>query len=481
MPSYSEQWLTDRMTGGGRRLCAGGIFTFPLFSPFLVEHFKLTAPRLTTIVLAGMIGQYPFAAFVGKAIDLYGPWSCSLASSVLFSLGFGLFAHEIYKTLDDIAAPSKSSFERLTLYYFLAGLGTVTSYFSSLFAASKNFPEYIGIASGVTMAIFGLSPVFFSLIASTFFTDEGSELDVMHFITFMAILTGVVHLIGAINLQTTSLTTAEIVSGHEDAEDEENISEQTADERTSLITPKKLNVQVTVVPIEHNQSLIDILNDRYFWLLGLALIICVGSCEMIMSNLGSIVMTLPSSSSVPSSVATATQVRLLSLSNTITRLVVGPLADFASPMASFLPNGTIHYTRKHHISRVAFLSGASMLLVLTYTWMELGVRSREDVWVLSVGTGIAYGTIFTTLPGVVSGVWGLSNLGRNFGIITYAPFIGTPLFSYLFAFVSAAHASDGGVCKGEQCWRLTFAVTIISAAVSLFASVLLWRKWKGRV
>ena len=75
-----------------------------------------------------MIGQYPFAALVGKAIDKYGPWSCSLASATLFSVGFGAFALEIAKTPDDIALPSKSSFERLTLFFFMAGLGTVTSY-----------------------------------------------------------------------------------------------------------------------------------------------------------------------------------------------------------------------------------------------------------------------------------------------------------------------------------------------------------------
>ncbi len=33
-------------------ICAGGIFTFPLMSPVLAEHLKLTQPQLTTIVLA---------------------------------------------------------------------------------------------------------------------------------------------------------------------------------------------------------------------------------------------------------------------------------------------------------------------------------------------------------------------------------------------------------------------------------------------
>jgi hypothetical protein len=74
-----------------------------------------------------MMGQYPFAAFVGKVIDHCGPWSCSLVSAVLFSAGFGLFSLEIAKTPDDITQPSSTSFHNLTFFFFLAGLGTVFS------------------------------------------------------------------------------------------------------------------------------------------------------------------------------------------------------------------------------------------------------------------------------------------------------------------------------------------------------------------
>lgn len=210
---------------------------------------------------------------------------------------------------------------------------------------------------------------------------------------------------------------------------------------------------------------------------------------MVISNIGSIVVSLPSVSPAPSLLVpsstdasvTATQVRLLSLSNTISRLLVGPLADFVSPVASYLPCGTIFFARKHHISRIAFIFAASALLVLTYSYMELGVRSRDDLWILSIGTGVAYGGFFTALPGIVSSVWGLSNLGRNFGVITYAPFLGTPIFSYLYAFVAAAHADNKGVCVGLECWRLTFGVAIASAAVSMALSVVLWWRWAGRV
>ncbi len=140
---------------------------------------------------------------------------------------------------------------------------------------------------------------------------------------------------------------------------------------------------------------------------------------MVISNVGTIVTSLPPSSSaslasIPSAaIATSTQVRLLSLANTVSRLLVGPIADFISPIASHLPGGTLHYPRKHIISRMSFLSGSAILLFLTFGWMGFGISSQQELWLLryvffvesvqvshtslSFGTGIAYGTVFTVL------------------------------------------------------------------------------------
>ena len=70
----------------------------------------------------------------------------------------------------------------------------------------------------------------------------------------------------------------------------------------------------------------------------------------------------------------------------------------------------------------------------------------------------------------------------------YAPFLGTPTFSYLYAFISDAHVADAepgadvdGVCRGPSCWKLTFEVSALGAALAFGASLYLWRAWKGRV
>ena len=74
-----------------------------------------------------MVGQYPFAALVGKVLDAYGPRACSFIAGVLFSSGFGLFSHEIASAPEDATTPDNWAFRRLFVYFGLIGLGTVFS------------------------------------------------------------------------------------------------------------------------------------------------------------------------------------------------------------------------------------------------------------------------------------------------------------------------------------------------------------------
>ena len=152
------------------------------------------------------------------------------------------------------------------------------SYFSALFAASKNFPDYIGIASGSSMALFGLSPLFLSLLASNYFTSDIDGLDVQSFVTFLAVLSGLVNLVGAINLRVPQSEPA--VEVEESGVDEESIATQSTSERAPLLAGKsRPKVQVTVVPVE-SQTVLDLLKEPNFWVLGLATLICLGSVSL---------------------------------------------------------------------------------------------------------------------------------------------------------------------------------------------------------
>ncbi|TFK42691.1 major facilitator superfamily domain-containing protein [Crucibulum laeve] len=472
----SAQTLLTCCSIAGNALCAGGIFTFPLVSPALASNSKLTQPQLTTIVLAGMMSQYPFAAIVGKIIDQRGPSVCSFAAALLFSSGFGAFAFDIYYAPTDASEPSSPLFHRLTFFFLLAGLGTVFSYFSSLFAASKAFPTHLGLASGTSLALFGLSPLFLSFIASTFFTDPTSGLLIVsQYMAFLAVMTGCVNIFGVFALKCIPGVPNDKVSHPPQVDAEAHLPEDT----TPLLPPKSNKIV--------DSSSLGLLKDTNFWLLAIFCVITLGASEMIISNIGTIVLSLPSALSGPQSgrittdASTAHQVRLLSISNTISRIAVGPLADFVSPVASCSLAGVKAYPRKHRISRIAFLFFPAFLLALTFLWMEYGVTSQANVWALSVGTGLGYSAIFTVLPSIMSSVWGIDNLGRNFGMMMFAPFTGTPLFSYIYAFVSASHSSGGGICEGRSCWQTTFWTSFSASILAMFISAILWKRWHDRV
>jgi len=108
---------------------------------------------------------------------------------------------------------------------------------------------------------------------------------------------------------------------------------------------------------------------------------------MVISNIGTIVAALPAT--VPDQAIfissiddTPHQVKLISIANTLTRILVGPLADYVSPIASYLPNGTIVHVRKHRISRVSFLLFSALLLVFTFFWSSFGVTTQDGIWIL---------------------------------------------------------------------------------------------------
>jgi hypothetical protein len=129
---------------------------------------------------------------------------------------------------------------------------------------------------------------------------------------------------------------------------------------------------------------------------------------MIISNIGTIVLSLSPKSasgtrilSSSTETATATQVRLISVSNTLSRLLSGPLVDFMSPVTPNIPGNSLSSPSMYHISRVAFLSWVPLLLAGTFFYQELAVQTPDDLWTLSVATGAAYGLTFTILYVIV--------------------------------------------------------------------------------
>ncbi|KAG9127504.1 putative monocarboxylate transporter mch1 [Ceratobasidium sp. 392] len=426
-------------------ITAGGIFCFPLFAPYLVKHLDLSQPELSSIVLAGMMGQYPFAAGWGMLIDRVGPWACSLAASCLFSVSFGTFAYLIEHE-------GISSHRWLVLLFFLAGSAAVSSYFSALFA-TRTHSATGGLATSIPLALFGLSPLFLSYVATLpGFQFDNGDFNAPKFIAFLAVGAGLIHFISAFGLRVRYDSPHSVEPNAHDAQ----LPDVDVSERTPLLKKQAMlpgspaSSSSALAPIGDDGSVLGLLSDSSFWLFAAIVLVITGSAEMVISNIGSIVMTLPGSGSA------ATQVRLISVANTLARLCSGPLADLISPLGTKDTCGAYKFPTARRLS-------------------PFGVRSCGSLPVLSVGTGLAYGAVWAVVPSITGTVWGFPNLGRNFGIVSYAPFIGTPIFTYLYAYIGDE------ACQGRSCWSNTFKVCAAATGVAFVGTTTLWKWWRDRV
>ena len=131
--------------------------------------------------------------------------------------------------------PGESSNVTFVFMFFLAGLGTVASYAVPSYSSNTTilseasqiflmpflcyqsrqikprvymdplrdsfhnqvFPKSTGLATGVVTALFGLSPLFLSAVASTFLMDHSGELDAPRCMVWLAVGAGVANFVGS--------------------------------------------------------------------------------------------------------------------------------------------------------------------------------------------------------------------------------------------------------------------------------------------
>ena len=142
-----------------------------------------------------------------------------------------------------------------------------------MFSAAKQFPRHIGLATGATLALFGMSPFFLSLPA-VWFTDESGTVDAFRFVVFLGVLSSTVHLISTLGLQGIPLHENESLTA------EINERDQDADERTALLPTAPIE-EVT----REGQGWTDLLSDVHFWWLWITILLSAGSVSIIIAPL----------------------------------------------------------------------------------------------------------------------------------------------------------------------------------------------------
>ncbi|GJN87309.1 hypothetical protein Rhopal_000257-T1 [Rhodotorula paludigena] len=503
-------------------LTAGAPFTFPLWSPSLERVLHLSAAQLNLVASAAILGEYALAAYFGALCDRRGPGAVSFVASALFAIGFSLLSWRYRVGLAADYEPWQGEWAVLAACWFVVGCGTAGSYFSGVISSTKSAPaRHSGFAIAVPCAVFGLSPLALSAIAS-FFTSEtkttssGDDLDVAGYLACLGVVLTLVNLAGGLlikelpwddNIDKVLVDAVEPFDRERLAAVEGSDSgfvascastfAEPATERTSLL---QRSTTATPEPPVESESLRSFASTASFWLLGAVIFLSTGPAEMYMASLGSILASLAPRSFPRGAPSNALALRkrhiaLLAIVNTAWRLVVGAASDYlAAPPSRNAHNGQSEPAKpraswRRHV-RLIFVLGACVLLAAAYGWGATGLAAPAGLWAVTAATAVSYGTVFTLTPALVRTRWSVADFGRNWGLLTWFSALGSLLFTPLFGLLRDLASSRGptgdngdsdvATCFGPRCYRPIFALSSVSAALAAVLVCVLARRWSRR-
>ncbi|WAQ86257.1 hypothetical protein PtA15_6A889 [Puccinia triticina] len=416
-------------------LTAGSLFTYPIFSPSLQSQLKFSSKQVSGTASIAILSQYLSAGIWGSLADTLG----SARSSEDPHLTNGSqYPHQ---------SSQSAGFEtwiQVTIAYSICGAATAASYFAAITASTRIFGEKKpGLSVAGPSSMFGLSPLLLSFLGVKFFSSPDGSFNSSGYLAFLAILTLIVNITGSIGFQ---------------RNDELNLtpsSPHSHDERTPLIqtSPPVLNHSMhskTAATLEQDpEGLASFLASPTVWILGTVVLLSVGPAEMTIASIGAVA---DAKNPGLGTAFKAGQVQLISITNTLSRLLSGWLSD--------------RLCRSGWGSRLVLWGFACFCYSIACFSVAV---NGGIVWVLSAVTGSCYGIVYTIAPSLVATVWPIKFFGRNYGVISY--FFATGSFLFIFLFGILFESSDS-----NSIGRV-YEISGIFELISIGLMVLLYRKY----
>lgn len=411
----------------GSCLSLGSIMLFPLFSLSLHHTVGLSYTEINVIVSLLAIGMYFCLPVLGYLADCYGP--ALLLIILIWAFCPAYFVNAVLvREAAHLAQTNTSVVMYMSASFWLIGLATSLLYFSSLLTCARIYPERKSLAILLPVAFYGLSLLLGAHLMNLLVFRLGEYLLLHRVFMFFAILYLVV---GALNLVANSIVTIEqdIIFG--DVEPTET---------DALLEPTR-----SLEPPNHRSRYIAFLKDPSAWVLLGSLFFTLGPMESFQNNLGLIIEYTGSNAKL------ADQVLIIAALSTVTRLLIGVVADWVSSE-----------NRRYPVCKVWLLLGLVAVGVVGQY-----IVTRNFVLLLIL-TGISYGGLFTAYPTVVASVWGVDLMGSTWGSFMVGPALGSITFSLVYGKRVDA-CGDGGCLDGY------FKALAVCVSMSLVLVVVAWR------
>lgn len=429
-------------------LATGTLFVYSVYGTQLAEACHLHSSQAANLNISATIGTAVGGVVSGIITDIYGTQIPILSSCLALSIGYWWLYHSYQ-------LGAESSMTLLILAMFLIGIGSVSGYFSSIKAVTLNFPNYKGSAQSVTIALFAISSLLYSFVASKVLKG-----DVGAFLCFLYVSCGLMLFVGFVFIR---------IDGYIDHEEVPRGSE------AEVPPPEEQPLLVTVTSHSlKNKSLLESVLHPIFWIHYLILSVVQGLGQMYIYSVGFIVKAMvyhyvedPHGSGHLLNELQAWHVSLIAVFSFLGRLSSGPQADY-------LVN-KLHYQR-HWILiwglTIMFLG--HLLNTIPNTWVTDLTHMNRLLLVASCLIGYAYGFSFTCYPAIIADLFNMKNYSFVWGIMYTSTTLGLTVMTKLFGRIYDANSTNYDkiwhefTCtKGSGCYRRAFEYTSLFSLVAM--------------
>ncbi|KAL4820144.1 major facilitator superfamily domain-containing protein [Aspergillus spinulosporus] len=508
-------------------LACGTNYAYSAWAPQFAQKMKLSSTQSNLIGAAGNLGMYACGVPMGLLTDNRGPRLTTLIGAV--ALGLGYFPlHLAYN-----GGQGSMGVFFLSFFSFLTGFGSCSAFGASIKTAATNFPEHRGTATAFPLAAFGLSAFFWSTMSAVLFHGDTGR-----FLLMLALGTSLINFSSTPFMRllapasaapyisvsrprsvesrplrrpkSTELQSHFGDSGEAGMHTSTTIFSQSAvhsrshstashsqpngngpdfDELSSLVskTPSRTSQESfyernaeedddglsDFTPDSHQPDIrgLAMLRKIEFWQLFLTMALLSGIGLMTINNIGNSAKSLWEHYDDSASPKFIQERQVMHVS-------ILSFGNFAGRLSSGI--GSDILVKKFNMSRFWCLFMSSAVFTLTQL-AGASIWNPNQLVIVSVFTGIAYGFLFGVFPSLTAHTFGINGLSQNFGVMTMAPVLSGNIFNLFYGMVYDYHSivdrnGDRDCPDGLSCYQSAYYMTFFSGVGGII--VCLWSIWR---